>query len=354
MNNSPSRAFRLEVLGTGLVAALLFRFGLLLVLFMVPLQIGWVRRGERAGLLACAAFLGFVALLKLVDLARVAVSAPTGIPVGLAFLDLVLPIAFLAGLYIMNRPAMTVTVPAEWAGGRERSVRIGTPGKMLLSAVAGAAILAPLVWYLAGSELVDDLFSVQLALLEQLAGGFEADDAEVAALLAFTVRVFLSGFLTSFTVIVTVNWWLGIRIVKRVTWASPEPNAVAGRLLSKELSGFRLSDGYVWLLIAGWGLVALSVAIEQSVLGVVAWNVALLSTLLFGIQGLAVLWHLLEQRGLHRQARIGVGIALTFALLIPLINVMVFLGIPGLGVSEIWVNYHRFERSGNQDEGDTE
>lgn len=352
-----SRSYWLEVVGLGLVSALLYRFGLLLLVFMVPVQIVWVRRGERAGLTAAAVFLAVQLVLTLTDLARV--TGEVGqLPVGMALIGMLPMVASFGGLYLLNRPTLRLRLPT-WqkeAGAKPEgsSVELHLPGRLIVAAVLAAAVFVPLFVYVGSSGSLRDLIGVQLAMLEELAGGLSADQAEIEALLALAVEMVLASFLVGFAAMLLVNWWLGIRFVRRARWAAPEPNPVAERVIAMELKEFRLADAYVWVLIAGWASVAASVALDTGAFRHVAWNVALPVTLLFGLQGLAVLWHLLGRKGVGRQGRVGVGIALTVSLMLPVVNVVVLVGIPGLGVSEIWVDYHRFERSESSHESDTE
>ncbi len=69
---------------------------------------------------------------------------------------------------------------------------------------------------------------------------------------------------------------------------------------------------------------------------------------MYAIQGLAVVWHLLDRRKVGRPQRIGLAVGLVIGLLIPGLNLVFLLGLPGLGISEVWVNYHRFERNGDE------
>ncbi|MCK4513963.1 MAG: hypothetical protein KAU31_01830, partial [Spirochaetaceae bacterium] len=64
MSDRAQRAYWVEVVGLALAAVLFFRFGLLMLVFLLPIQISWVRRGERAGLQSSGIFLGALALLK--------------------------------------------------------------------------------------------------------------------------------------------------------------------------------------------------------------------------------------------------------------------------------------------------
>jgi hypothetical protein len=104
----------------------------------------------------------------------------------------------------------------------------------------------------------------------------------------------------------------------------------------------------VWFPIAAWGAVLGSLLVELGWLDFAIWNVALLTLAVYAIQGIAVLWHLLDRRHVRRTVRIGIAATLVIGLLVPGLNLVFLLGIPGLGISEVWVDYHRFERGGEK------
>jgi hypothetical protein len=131
-------------------------------------------------------------------------------------------------------------------------------------------------------------------------------------------------------------------------------NQVRERLRTFRVVRFRLPVAAVWVLIAAWAAVLGSVLLDLGWLDFAIWNLAFLALAVYAIQGLAILWHLLERRKVRRGTRIGIAVALVVGLLVPGLNLVFLLGVPGLGISEVWVDYHRFERSGEEDEGNTE
>jgi hypothetical protein len=336
------RAYWIEVAGLALAAVLFFRFGLLMPGFLIPIQICWVRRGERAGLSSSGLFLGALAILKLVDYLRIrSMLLGAGTGMGLLFLDIVLPVAFLAGLYLLNTPRLTIRV-----GERVRTLTIV---ERLGATVATAAVIyvpTIVLVYLSGS--VEGIVAVQEELLRSLLTAVNATDDEILALTRLVLRIFLSGFLFGFFVLMVGSWWLGTRIALHERFVLPHENEVAQRLRASSLVKFRLPVFMIWIVIAAWGAVLLSMLVDAGWLSFVIWNLACLTLAMYAIQGLAVLWHLLGRRRVSRAQRIGLGVALVIGLLIPGLNLVFLLGLPGLGISEVWVNYHRFERNGDE------
>lgn len=342
MRISSQNAYWLEVAGLSLISVAFFRFGLLLLLFLVPLQILWVRRGERAGLTGSLIFLGALAVLKGIDYLRVRelLTGGAGASVGMLFIDVALPIGFLIGLYALN--SARAIVPVGQSG--ERRLLTDTE-RMIIALAAASVVYVSVILYVYLNGAVDELISAQVALMQSLLSDASAGAEEIEALTALVVRVFLSGFLVAHLVVLLVNWWFGTRIAFRGPTRIPSDSGVAARLVQMRLNAFRLPTQLIWLLVGAWGGVLLSMVVELDWFAYVLWNLALVALCLYGVQGLALLWHLLQRRGLPRGARIGVALALLVVLLIPGLNLVVLIGLPGFGASEIWVNYHRFEGS---------
>ena len=347
MADRSQRAYWIEVGGLALAAVLFFRFGLLMVAFLVPIQICWVRRGERAGLVSSGLFLGALTVLKLVDYLRIrSVLEVAGTGMGLLFLDIVLPVAFLAGLYLLNTPQLHLRV-----GESVRS--LGIVERLVATVVAATVIYVPTIVlvYLSGS--VDGIVAAQVELLTSILSAVNATEEEIVALTRLAMRIFLSGFLFGFFVMMVGNWWIGTRLALRGRFALPQENEVAGRLRELSLAKIRLPVVMVWIVIAAWGAVLLSMLVDAGWFTFVIWNTACLTLGLYSIQGLAIVWHLLDRRKVGRPQRIGLAVGLVVGLLIPGLNLVFLLGLPGLGISEVWVNYHRFEEDGGKNEGNS-
>lgn len=323
--------------GLGLAAVVLLRFGLLLLVFLIPIQIVWVRRGERAGLLSSGVFLGALALFEIVNYLRIrSMLDGAGSGMGLVFLDIVLPVAFLAGLYLLNTPHLSLRVAH---GGRELNV-VERIGAALLTAAIIYASTIVLV-YLSGSA--DGIVATLVELVRPLLTVVGATEDEILALVQKSIQVFLSGFLLGFFMILIGNWWLGTRLALRNRVALPGPNEVAERLRSFSITRFSLPVGMIWVVIAAWSGVLLSMLVDVGWLSFVIWNAALLTLAMYSIQGLAVIWHLLDRRKVARNQRLVLAVVLILGL-----NVVFLVGLSALGISEVWVNYHRFERNGEE------
>jgi hypothetical protein len=334
------RAYWAEVIGLAVLAVIFFRFGLLLVAFLLPIQVSWVRRGERAGLLTSGTFLVLLALLKGVDYLRVRGVMPQG-GAGLLFLDIVLPVGFLIGLYLLNTPVFRLP---RLTGTRS----LGTAARIGAALVVAAVIYVPAGILIHLSGVVETLIAVQTELVSSLLLAANATEAEVEQLSRFVLRVFLSGFLFGYLLLLVGSWWSGSRIVQKGRFAARDENPVSVRLASMRLPSFRLPGWMIWAMVVTLGGLVLTLRFDAGWLAYAARNLILVVMTMYAFQGLAILWFFLEKKNVSRGARIGLAAGLFFGLVLPGINLVVLLGLPGFGISEVWVNYHRFDRSGEK------
>lgn len=341
------RAYWVEVIALAIGSVLLFRFGLLIVAFLIPIQVAWVRRGERAGLISSGVFLGALALLKVVDYLRVReMVSGAGGGTGLLFIDIVLPVAFLLGLYLLNAVRIRVRIGDEF---RDFDVF----HRLVASVAVAVAIYVPTIVLVYLSGAVDQLVAAQVELLQSLLSAARATEEEIRELTRLVLRIFVSGFLFGHFVVLVGSWWVGTRLALRTRWSGQMVNPVSGRLAGIQISRFRLPVWMVWVVIAVLGGIVLTLATDTGWFQFVAWNLAFVSLALYALQGLAVIWHLLDRKKVGRSQRVALAAGLVIGLLIPGLNLVFLLGLPGLGISEVWVNYHRFERSGDENEGDS-
>ncbi|MFW5684856.1 MAG: DUF2232 domain-containing protein [Spirochaetota bacterium] len=334
------RAYWLETAGLALASVLLFRFGLLGLVFLVPIQLVWIRRGEYAGLIASGGVLLGVAAFKAIDLLRLRQQVGGGeLSAGVLLLDLVFVFGLLLGLFVMNSGRVALTDEE----GRQRVLTVGE--RMVVATVAGALVYGPAIAILATGESASQLISMQIELVRPLFESAGATSEEIALLTDVVVGALLSGLLFGYFLLLIANWWIGLLVAFRSRLSLPAGNPVMARASGYELTEFTLPPSMVWVLIGGWGGVLLSMVAELGGVAYVFWNVAFVSLALYGIQGIAIVWYYLDRRKAERGVRIAVAIGLVFGLLIPGLRLVVGLGLPGLGVSEMWIDYHRLKGS---------
>lgn len=339
------RAYWIDVIGLAIASVLMFRFGLLRLLFLVPMQLVWIRRGEQAALISsavCVAGMGIASALALLRIGGLD-GATLRTFVGL---DLVFVIGMLAGLYVLNSPRMA------FVRGDE-AVEFNLAERTITVVVVGALLFGPALWLVSRGDRASGMIAAQIEVARPLFEATGATTEEVEALTQLVVRALLTGVLLGYLLLVVGNWWVGVQIAFRTRLRLPAGNAVMARLSDLTATSYVLPGSFVWVLIVAWAGVLAAINWEMGTLSFVFWNAGFASLALYAMQGIAILLHFAERRKLSRRVRRTLGFGLVLGLLIPGLQIVVALGLPGLGVSEIWVDYHRLQGSEEEHEGHT-
>ncbi|MFP4385495.1 MAG: DUF2232 domain-containing protein [Spirochaetia bacterium] len=315
----------LEIAGFSVSAVLLYELGFLLIVFLVPIQILYVRRGENALLSSSVIILIGITIVNLIQ-----AGSSLGDPLAgnLMLLDLLLPAALLAGLYLINTVRLSQF---------DRTLRF------IFAAVLVGVISVPVVLYFADNEVINAVLTTQVEALRDIladpASGEETAIAMPAAeeLISYTKNVFFSTYIFIYTVYLLINWFFGMFFSARSNYG----NGVQ----APDLKRYHVNDKLVWPLLISWGLVLLSRIRELGVIEYAFWNAALILLLFFTLQGAGIIWYLMKKKELSMGFRILIVLGLVALILIPGINIAVIAGIPLLGVSEIWIKYRMEQRS---------
>lgn len=320
MNIDENTAAWIETVALGLVAAFLFQSGLLLLLFLVPLQFLWVKRGPNSFFVSSGVALAGVLGAKIVQALRLAAEQ---VDYALLFADMLLPIGLIAGLYVANfrRPIAGYTV-----GGVYR---------LLLATAAGFLVTLPLVAYMARLEIVSSAVDAQIELFEAMLGAEPGAESLIggeqarAALTQLAVDVFYGTYVAGIGMLIALDWYVGHRIARRYGENTPDVRQI------------RIPATVVWPFVAALGLSALTLAADLGFLRYVIWNATLLLGFLYAVQGYAIARHLLDRFNVSRGLQFVLVVVAVMMLFIPGVNLIVVVGLPGLGLSETWIRYNR-------------
>ena len=121
-------------------------------------------------------------------------------------------------------------------------------------------------------------------------------------------------------------------------------NARLDRTFSDRIAKWRAPDSNLWVFLGAWTMVLLMMILKAPyVIRALAVNIALGSSVLFAVQGIAIVLHIVRRKGLA----ISTGRLLTtiffIALVVPGLNVLVVFVLPLLGVTETWIVYRKNE-----------
>lgn len=332
------RTYVLEIVGFAAAAVILSRFELLAIAFLIPVQLAWIRHGEAGGIASSGLAVGAMMVLAVVGLRQ----ADGGVTAGAFFVDAMVALVFVAGLFLLNTQQVVHGLPFR--------VRVC---QRAAAAVIAATVLFGLFIAAAGPSLWSDYFAVQLARRPELLSQINATVEEIVALQQQLLPVIARGALPAYLVVLLGNWWVGSLVAFRTRFPLSGGNPVMQEIAGYSVVRFQLPLNWVWALIAAWSAVAASVVLELQWLSTVGWNAALVMMGFYAIQGIAIALHLARQRAGEQRMRLLIAGALVLGLLIPGLRIVIAVGIPLLGVSEIWISYHRFEGSEESDEGDS-
>ena len=102
---------------------------------------------------------------------------------------------------------------------------------------------------------------------------------------------------------------------------------------------FTLPDWAVWVLIVSLAGILADHLFSLGWTGYISWNITLVMLLLYGIKGAGLIKFFLKKKQIARRKQRSIVMLIVILFLIPGLNFIVLLGIPGLGISEIWVRY---------------
>lgn len=295
-------------------SVLLFYSGLFAFLFVVPVQYIYTKHGPQKGMLTAAGTAAAVVVVHLLQVTRLD-SVPADM-VQLLFLDSLMPVGLLVGLTIIN-----LDHRHPWWG----RLLLGSAAA-LLGAVPSLRLLA-----LAGDgtgPLHDELSS-----MVEMLGGADDPDQLIRTIRQVAMNTVGIGIVAT----LSANWWLGRNIVLRRYG------------LMQSLRPARILNDLVWVVIAGLAIVVASEFVETGFATALGWNALLVGSFLFGVQGVGLIQHLLRLRGGTDRGERWVPTVVLMLLFVPGINLLVMLGVPLLGMSEVWVDYRR----GEEYEGDS-
>ncbi|TVR86797.1 MAG: hypothetical protein EA428_14075 [Spirochaetaceae bacterium] len=302
---------------TGLLSALFYQLGFVLFLFLVPLQVLFERKGEQPFFVASISAWAAIALIRMFELRRMEALAGLG---ALAAIDIAVPAVFLFGLWVMNsrHPQLPSTIYRLLIAGLV-SIVVLVPGAVALLSHEGAR------------SLMTDQFRMVYNSIVSAGGGVAVITFD--EFLVMSGSLLASSFAFMYLVVLSSNWLLG-----KVIGSSAER-----ALALRALGGFQVPLQLTWPALISWAGMLFSLVLPLGPFRFVFWNAGLTALLLYGVQGIAIIRHEFERRNLSRGARTLFVGAMVLGLMIPGLNILVLIGVPLLGISELWINYYRFE-----------
>lgn len=319
MNQSEKQLMIKAALVTG-VSFVLSRFMLGNFLFTIPLMVLAPKISDRRYALVPVAAVALLTLIVSLFQARGALSESAGrllLVIGL-FIPFVLLVASAVWIYLDDQRTMV---------------------RYLASSAFGVVVSIGLViWLSSGSELVAEVDAMMLeafrALFVQLDGGsgtLSARDLEKV----YRLSVMVSGS-------VLAPLCMGL-----VGFASFMAMSYLGRNsedFSKRVATWSVPYETLWVFLGSWTVVMFLIVFKAPFLGrALALNVALGASVLYAVQGGAIVMHFVRRKGLPISGgRLMMSLFL-IAFLVPGLNIVVVFLLPLLGVLETWIVFRKDE-----------
>ena len=301
----PSRRDIVSVLTTVFSGVLLFYSGVFAFIFAVPAQIVFARHGNERGVRIALWSIGAMVVIHVAQALWIDVEGVN--VVRLLVFDSLMPVGVLAGLTVYN------VVNARWQP------------RLLLGGLCVAIGALPTFVLLAEAQRGDGALYQQIEVLLNALGGVEA----TSEIVTLVVRTAYSTVGFGSIAVIAINWWIGTSFVAR------------SRGYVVTFRRATVDDRTIWFVIGGLAVVVVSWLTHRSALSPLGWNVLLISAALYAVQGLGVCQHLLHRKGVGERGTRSVVTILFVLLLLPGINVIVLIGVPLLGMSEVWIDYKR-------------
>ena len=302
------------------ISVFAYQTGFFFFLFLVPLQLLLFRSGLKV---ARIAVLGVGVALVYLGIRHTAQGA-SDVRFSLLMVELVIPILLLGGFLLENG-------------------FFGNIGGVLLNALLATVITAlvsiAVLHVLLGNEAFIAYYKAQFSdmfniLKTTLAASSDIDlvpmmDMDVDTMLSHVSSVFYKGFLFAYFCILFVSYTFALSV---------------DRLTKHEIGMITvmIPDYFVWVLIASLSLVLVDARFQTApVLGYVGWNIFLIVMFLYGLRGMGLIRQILEVRKVHPVMRFFITFAALILLMHPRYGRVLLVGIPLIGVSEIWFKYKR-------------
>ncbi len=311
-----------DLLVASLISFILYQMNMI-ILFCIPLQILFIRKGERHLLYGCATVM---AALVVAGIIRTAPADDSVFRRGIVFFEIGLPAVFLAGL---------IAVDYRW------NARFRTLYKVLLVTLVAGAVSIPVIYLLGRNDGFSTFLKNQIGSIVGLLQAGAEENAEASRLFQIDVdmlterilELILRNYLFMYFLTVAGSVWIGRSIAGRLSRSKPE-----------SLRGLHVPDRMIWPLLASWALVLADVLVSIGAVTYAAWNIGLIMLFIFGMQGIGIIQTILDRRAVSRQIRVALTAGMVFLVFWPGVNLVVLIGLPILGVSELWIHYRKVRK----------
>ena len=323
------------------------------VFYLVPLQFLLVRKGREAFIYRI--FISFVILILFrfymassvaKNIEEMTITRPEfsilkdvgAVVLPLIMIELVTLASLVGGLALINL---------------YQDRRWGTLYKLLFATAGATGIGVVMTLVLSADRgfviAMEKLFAEAMGYLGEMVremSGIQGGDAAVEPLRGLDTTLLMKSFWYYVIGGLAFGYFMNLSITWYVTkiWEA----RTYGREV-KRLVDFHLPDNFIWPLIGSWSVVLLGRFVNLYSLEIIAWNGGLVFLFLFGLQGMGILRHFMRKYRISQRLHLLIGIGFFIVIFFPPLTIALFVLVPGLGVSEVWIK-HRMERKETDEE----
>ncbi len=328
MISPETRGKWLEILGMAILSTVLFHISVLFVFFLIPLEVIRIRKGTKAFFTSACLFLAGTGIIRIIQIIRMHASE-------------------FSALYLADFAAIIVFVAGLWLVSDASPIKLRRLYRFFIVTGVFGIVSIPLILIAAGNEEFMKALKAQaeqaLSLFSMMPGGADSVERsmfdavmDTDRLIGLAKDVFFSMYLCGLFLFLAGTHLLAGGIAHRTL--GTQERFVAAR--------FKVPEPLVWPLIAALAGVLAAWFFKIGPFSYVFTNTAGILVIVYGIQGLGIIQFLLERYNVPRMFRILIVFGILIVGFIPKANWVVFIGIPGFGVSETWIKYRRsIERS---------
>jgi len=297
---------------------LIFQISIVFFLFAVPLYIIF----SRYGIVYLSMSVFFVALVIVIQtIIRASGIDDKDLRLFLILAELFYPLAILAGVLIVS-----------WLNNKTLY--------LFLAATAGFALISfPVLFHYSGNTEIVNLLKDQIVSVSKMFRDSvsNTDSFEATVLLKqmspelivdSTAKLVMRNYLFAYFIMLASTWYIADILISRTL-----------KRKSLRLVNFSVPDIMIWPLIVFLGGVFFDIFIGIPWLGYFLWNATFIIMFIYGLQGIGLVKFLLNKYKVSKRGRRFFAILVFAVLLMPGINLVILLGVPVLGVSELWIKY---------------
>ena len=309
-----------DLLAASIISFILYQFNML-VLFCIPLQILFVRKGSKQLLYGCASV---IATIIVVGVIRTASLDDALLTRGLLLSNILLPACILAGVIAVDLP---------W------KYHLRTLYKVVLVTTAAGLISIPVIILLSRNSGFTDLLRSQIETVSAILQlGLEESDVgmipvETDKLVATITGILLRNYLFVFFLTIAGSVWAGRMIAARLS-----------RTAFGGMRNFHMPERIVWPLLVSWALVLLDYFLGIGEVAYAGWNIGLILLFLYGMQGIGIIETVLDRRNVTKYFRILLATGMIMMVFWPGVNLVILIGLPILGVTELWIHFRKVHK----------